>query len=259
MIWLTILRRITRDLRLRKIRSDTAALSMRYAAMLAMAEASRAKSILSIGISFGLPEIVACRDLGVRVIGTDYRDEKTDIWAAAAAEYGVQVVAYDAVRESAARLASYGPFDMIWCCEVLEHLRLPPDLIVGELCQLLSPGGQLLLTVPNVGGYSNLRRLLKGENFIEPLRPVTRPDIEAGRSVFDGWIHVREPSINEMARLLRDGTPSEMSWDVWLPSEPIVWRGSNIRGILGGALQRSFKRLRGTIYCLGSRPGSTGE
>ncbi|MDR7521675.1 MAG: class I SAM-dependent methyltransferase [Armatimonadota bacterium] len=41
-------------------------------------------------------------------------------------------------------------FDLIWCSEVLEHLR-DPALAVAEFRRVLKPGGLLVLTTPNSG------------------------------------------------------------------------------------------------------------
>lgn len=39
-------------------------------------------------------------------------------------------------------------FDLIWCSEVIEHLR-DPQFTVAEFQRVLRPGGQLLMTTPN--------------------------------------------------------------------------------------------------------------
>lgn len=223
----------------------------RFLQMLGLTAARRPRRLLSIGLSFGLPEIVATRALDVEVLATDYRAEKLDRWAAAARAAGVQVEPLDLLREPASRLVDRGPFDMVWCCEVLEHLRLPPAQVVGELCELLAPGGHLLITVPNAGRWSNVVRLLRGDHMIEPLGAISRESLEAGASVFDRWMHVREPSVNEMASLLRASTAPTMQWQIALPRPPWRLAGSNLKGLFGQAVTVLFRRLRPTIYCLG--------
>ncbi len=39
-------------------------------------------------------------------------------------------------------------FDVIWCSEVIEHLR-NPEFTLAEFRRVLRPGGQLLMTTPN--------------------------------------------------------------------------------------------------------------
>jgi 2-polyprenyl-3-methyl-5-hydroxy-6-metoxy-1,4-benzoquinol methylase len=223
----------------------------RFLHMLGLAESRRPRRLLSIGLSFGLPEIVAARALGAEVIGTDYRAEKRDHWAAAARESGVRVLSLDLLKAPASQLIAHGPFQMIWCCEVLEHLRLPPQRVVPELCSLLAPGGELLITVPNVGRWGNVVRLLRGENIVEPLADVSRDQLREGATVFDRWIHVREPSLAEMAAMVDHDAPSTVDWRIWLPRPPLRLRGNNARGLLGQMATLAIRGLRPTIYCLG--------
>jgi 2-polyprenyl-3-methyl-5-hydroxy-6-metoxy-1,4-benzoquinol methylase len=44
-------------------------------------------------------------------------------------------------------------FDMLWCSEVIEHLR-SPERFLAECCRILKPGGQLLLSTPNSSYYA---------------------------------------------------------------------------------------------------------
>ncbi|MBL8250142.1 MAG: class I SAM-dependent methyltransferase [Candidatus Competibacter sp.] len=62
-------------------------------------------------------------------------------------------------------LAEYfvgGRYDYIVCADVLEHLRRPEELLV-QLRGLLAPGGQLLLSVPNVAYAGLIAELLAGD------------------------------------------------------------------------------------------------
>lgn len=56
-------------------------------------------------------------------------------------------------------VASAGPYDVVFCLEVLEHL-LDPDTAIKNLLEMVLPGGSLVLTVPdarfdNFGGHIN--------------------------------------------------------------------------------------------------------
>lgn len=135
----------------------------------------------------------------------------------------------------------------------LEHLRIPPLLVVREMLELLTPGGSILLTVPNVGRLGNLRRLWKGLNVVEPLKVVDRTAItDQGISVFDDWIHVREPSVVDMRELV-GACGEDMHWRVWLPRDNRLLLGQNFNGLLGQGLELLMPRLRETIYCLGQK------
>lgn len=53
-------------------------------------------------------------------------------------------------------------YDYIVCADVLEHLR-QPERILDACRQLLAPGGQLLVSVPNAGYAGLIAELLQGE------------------------------------------------------------------------------------------------
>ncbi|MDX6215137.1 MAG: hypothetical protein QOG99_721 [Frankiales bacterium] len=67
--------------------------------------------------------------------------ETLDIDPAAGATYTADLCADNSATISSAS------FDIVVCTEVLEHTRQPFDAVT-EILRLLSPGGQLLLTVP---------------------------------------------------------------------------------------------------------------
>jgi SAM-dependent methyltransferase len=55
-------------------------------------------------------------------------------------------------------------FDLVLCCEILEHLAMDPSHMLREIHRVLKPGGQLVLTTPNVGSIENIRNLMRGYN-----------------------------------------------------------------------------------------------
>lgn len=54
---------------------------------------------------------------------------------------------------------AHGPFDTILCLDVLEHLRAP-ESVLTEVLTALSPGGQLVASIPNVRHVSVIVPLL---------------------------------------------------------------------------------------------------
>jgi SAM-dependent methyltransferase len=52
-------------------------------------------------------------------------------------------------------------FDIVLCCELLEHLILNPTHMLLEIYRILKPGGRVLITTPNVLVLRNLVSLLK--------------------------------------------------------------------------------------------------
>lgn len=59
-------------------------------------------------------------------------------------------------------------FDLILCCDVLEHLVQDPTRMLVSIHRVLRDGGQLLLTTPNVLVLRHVVRLLKGQNIYGP-------------------------------------------------------------------------------------------
>ncbi|QXQ06475.1 class I SAM-dependent methyltransferase [Sphingosinicellaceae bacterium] len=59
-------------------------------------------------------------------------------------------------------------FDLVLFCEVLEHMTNDPVAALTEIKRILRPGGQLILTTPNVARTENVARLIAGENLYDP-------------------------------------------------------------------------------------------
>ena len=86
-------------------------------------------------------------------------------------------------------------FDVVVFTEVLEHIAVTsPTKIMLEIRRLLKPGGQLVLSTPNVANISNILALLKGQNiFWDP-------------GIFYGGLdrHNREFTPHEVGTLMRE-------------------------------------------------------
>jgi SAM-dependent methyltransferase len=104
----------------------------------------------------------ALRDAGHEVVCADINRERPDYVYADLA----QALPFDD-----------GAFDAVICLEGLEHLREPARLI-GELVRVTAPGGEIVLSTPNLMNfYSRLHQLLTGAPYqfnpalITPLPP----------------------------------------------------------------------------------------
>jgi len=62
-----------------------------------------------------------------------------------------------------------GSFQLVLCCEILEHLPQDPIHMLAEIHRVLADGGLLLLTTPNATRIDNLARMLRGDNVYEEL------------------------------------------------------------------------------------------
>jgi SAM-dependent methyltransferase len=82
-------------------------------------------------------------------------------------------------------------FDVVLCCEILEHLQNDPLAALREIYRVLRPGARLVVTTPNVARLENIARLLRGENIYDPY---------SGYGAYGR--HNREYTLAELQRLL---------------------------------------------------------
>ena len=82
-------------------------------------------------------------------------------------------------------------YDLILCCEVIEHLIFSPTFFLFNLHGLLKPDGLLFITTDNVNRITNIIKLLLGRNIFHFLQP------------FYCFRHNREYNLGELKDLLR--------------------------------------------------------
>lgn len=91
-------------------------------------------------------------------------------------------------------------FDTVVCCELLEHLLEDPMHMMGEINRVLKPGGQVVITTPNITSLRAVSAMLLGYHpgffhaYIKPARP--GEEVEAR--------HNREYAPRELQSLLED-------------------------------------------------------
>jgi SAM-dependent methyltransferase len=83
-------------------------------------------------------------------------------------------------------------YDLVLCCELLEHLLINPSHMLFEIHRVLKPGGYLLLTTPNILRWGNVVSLVRGQNI---------NDVYHGNGVYGR--HNREYSMAEVGQLLQ--------------------------------------------------------
>jgi len=60
-----------------------------------------------------------------------------------------------------------GRFDLVMCCEILEHLLINPSHMFYEAHRVLKPGGFIFVSTPNVLRAANIRALQEGRNIYD--------------------------------------------------------------------------------------------
>ncbi|HEY1462896.1 MAG TPA: glycosyltransferase, partial [Terriglobales bacterium] len=88
-------------------------------------------------------------------------------------------------------------FDVVMCCEMMEHLITDPMGVVNEINRVLKPAGRLLVTTPNMASAKSVEYALRGES------PYIYGRYEPGGRPTDH--HNREYTTNELERLLELG------------------------------------------------------
>lgn len=83
-------------------------------------------------------------------------------------------------------------YDLVLCCEVLEHLLINPSHTLYEAHRVLRPGGHLLITTPNALRWDNLFAIVRGSNIYDRYH---------GNGIYGR--HNREYSTAEVAELLK--------------------------------------------------------
>lgn len=83
-------------------------------------------------------------------------------------------------------------FDLVLCCEVLEHLLINPSHTLYESHRVLRPGGHILITTPNALRWDNLFAMVRGDNIYDRYH---------GNGIYGR--HNREYSTGEVAQLLK--------------------------------------------------------
>lgn len=118
------------------------------------------------------------------------------------------------------------PFDLIVFSEIIEHLNISPDLVLGFMKKLLlNKGGGLLIETPNAAFLRNRIELLFGRNpfqllhddkkFKGHIREYTMNELEeyGGKHGFSIWRkeyfnYLLDPSSNKIKRIMETVIPS---------------------------------------------------
>ena len=106
-----------------------------------------------------------------------------------------------------------GSFQVVLFCEMLEHLLMNPLATLRQIHRVLTPGGLLILTTPNVARIGNASSMIAGTNIYDPY---------SGFGPYGR--HNREYTMRELHRLLKfAGFEVERSFTAdGHPSDPVA-------------------------------------
>lgn len=109
-------------------------------------------------------------------------------------------------------------FDVVVCCEILEHLSHDPMHMLREIHRILKPGGALLLTTPNLASAKSFAYVLQGQS------PYVWGQYPVGGRATDR--HNREYTALEVRKLVELGgfrVESLATAFSWWPVDPKVF------------------------------------
>jgi SAM-dependent methyltransferase len=93
-------------------------------------------------------------------------------------------------------------FEIISCCETLEHLNFNPIIALKHINRILKPGGILYLTVPNVSRLYNIYQHLKGKEDNAFIDMFSTRYADGTHPLQSFGVHWHEYTANELHRVL---------------------------------------------------------
>jgi methionine biosynthesis protein MetW len=163
--------------------------------------AARAETLLDIGCGRGtLGAMILAQRPNMRIYGT----ELTPASIEEATQVGITIVTKDVTTGISLPDESV---DVVVMGEIIEHL-VDPDAVVDEVHRVLRPGGQLIVTTPNIASWTNRLVLALG---IQPLFTETSTRKKYGRrfrflgqgsTVMQG--HLRLFTLSALTEMLED-------------------------------------------------------
>ena len=148
-------------------------------------------TIFEIGAAYGVT-LLSLKQLGYNVNASDL-DECINIYCRHLLAHNINVTPWNLHIED--KPNTLGEYDIVISSEVIEHLMISSDSIIRKKSEILKPNGYMIITTPNLYRISNIFKICKGDNIIEPF-----PDIAKfiNNVIFDTRVHPRELTMKEI-------------------------------------------------------------
>ena len=127
-------------------------------------------------------------------------------------------------------------FDMVLCCEILEHLIMDPSHMLREAHRVLRQGGHLIISTPNAAKLEKVIKMARGKNIFEHY---------SGYGIYGR--HNREYTADELINLLKlhNFEPAVVTDNIYPHSRIYQWLTS--RGFM--------QNYRDNLYAVGRAIG----
>jgi ubiquinone/menaquinone biosynthesis C-methylase UbiE len=151
---------------------------------------------LEIGIGYAYLAVLIRRLLNYEVVGIDepnrlYQTET--IWKSLLAKEEIRFEVCDIINEKLS--FKDNSFDLVTCCEVIEHITISPQKIFDEIFRVLTDNGTFIITTPNFASLQNRIALLRGKNCLQLF-----PD---EKQIDPAYRHWREYVPKEIIKMLK--------------------------------------------------------
>lgn len=164
-----------------------------YNKILSMSSGYQNARILEIGIGFGILSTLLSK-LGAKVTATEHPSRNylnNDKYLQKMASNNITIAMNNLYENLPFKPET---FDKVFFCDVIEHLY-PWKIkgVLAEIKRVLKPGGEIIVSTPNLRRFSNILRFLTGRG-INP-----KIDVAMADETFD---HIREYNFKELGDLL---------------------------------------------------------
>jgi len=157
--------------------------------------ARRGARVCEIGPAYGVT-LLGLQRRGFQVCAAEMPESMLYCWALRHA--GVQIEPWD-IHKTEAPYAP-GSIDVVICSEVVEHLQINLRAAVRKLAALVRPGGNLVVTTPNLYSLPHLVRIVRGINIVEDFGDEA---VQKNGVVIDSRAHPREATMRELIEAVR--------------------------------------------------------
>ena len=157
---------------------------------------------LDLGTFMQMPPVLACvfgyREVRGAYYGPPGRIDDKVVTSGGREIFRCQVEHFDAERDRFPYPDEW--FDLVLCCEMIEHLLHDPMHMMLEIRRVLANSGRVILTTPNVVSFTAVARVLHARENPQLFSMYTDPRKPAGDTEIP---HVREYTPAELEEVLR--------------------------------------------------------